>query len=52
MTNKFLILPNQLFESIKIYIKKYKIDEVIIVEHPYYFTEYNYHKLKLAFLVC
>lgn len=52
MKNVLLILPNQLFESSKEHIKKFGISEVYIIEHSYYFTEYNYHKLKLAFLVC
>jgi deoxyribodipyrimidine photolyase-related protein len=39
-----LILPNQLF-------KKHDIDfnEIILYEHPKFFTEYNYHKSKLVF---
>tara|TARA_R110002074_G_scaffold123361_1_gene258743 strand:+ start:54 stop:1343 length:1290 start_codon:yes stop_codon:yes gene_type:complete len=40
-----LILPNQLF-NIK-YIKKYKNNEIIIYEHPQYFTKYNFNKKKL-----
>lgn len=42
--NIFLILPNQLFEDIKI-LSNY--DKIIIYEHPIYFTKYNYHKGKL-----
>lgn len=46
MANKsyVLILPNSLFENNEL-LKKYK--NVIIYEHPVYFTKYNYHKLKL-----
>jgi deoxyribodipyrimidine photolyase-related protein len=39
-----LILPNSLFEDNKL-LKKHK--NVIIYEHPVYFTKYKYHKLKL-----
>lgn len=43
-----IILPNQLF-----LIKYFKINlkNIIIIEHPYYFTRFKFHKLKLAFLV-
>lgn len=44
-----VILPTQLFK-----IKKHvidNVDEIIIVEHPYYFTRYKFHKLKLAYMV-
>ena len=39
----FLILPTQLFD------KKYldKSNQVLIWEHPHYFTKYNYNKKKL-----
>jgi len=39
-----LLLPNQLF-------KKHDIDfnQIILYEHPKFFTEYNYHKSKLVF---
>ena len=45
----FLILPNQLFDikylkQNKIYSKEY---DIIIYEHPQYFTKYNYNKKKL-----
>lgn len=41
---KLIILPHQLYKNIP-----NSIDEVIIIEHPYYFTRYKFHKLKLAF---
>lgn len=47
--NTLLILPTQLFEVD--FINKLNIDIIYIIEHPYYFTRYNFHKLKLAFLV-
>lgn len=40
-----LILPHQLF-NIK-YLKKYKNNEILIYEHPQYFTKYNFNKKKL-----
>ncbi len=47
--NTLIVLPTQLFEIQ--YIKNLNINKIYIVEHPYYFTRYNFHKLKLAFLV-
>ena len=41
--NKFLILPNQLFEK-KYLDKKF---EYLIYEHPDFFTKYNFNKKKL-----
>ncbi len=35
---------------IKKVIKDYSIKKIILYEHPFYFTKYKYHKLKLAFL--
>lgn len=43
---KFIILPHQLYESIPSNIK-----DVVLIEHPYYFTRYKFHKLKLAYHV-
>jgi deoxyribodipyrimidine photolyase-related protein len=39
-----LILPNQLFKK-----HDFEFDEIILYEHPKFFTEYNYHKSKLVF---
>lgn len=54
MENTFLILPNQLFENTNAIekllistIKNKKKLKVVLYEHPTYFTEYAYHKLKL-----
>lgn len=48
----FIILPHQLFSIEKIkHFDEAHIDEVHIVEHPYYFTRLKFHKLKLAFHV-
>lgn len=45
----FVVLPTQLF---KVNLKDFKnVDEIYIVEHPYYFTRLSFHKLKLGFLV-
>jgi deoxyribodipyrimidine photolyase-related protein len=44
-----IILPNQLFLIEN--FKKESIKNVYIVEHPYYFTRFKFHKLKLAFFV-
>ena len=41
----FLIFPTQLFK--KCDILKYK--KVYLIEEPIFFTDYNYHKLKLAY---
>lgn len=52
-----LILPNQLFENcilIENYIKNnlndetFKNIEIILYEHPLYFTKFTYHKMKLV----
>jgi deoxyribodipyrimidine photolyase-related protein len=42
-----IILPNQLFpiES----IKKYKLNEIYLLEEPRYFTDFLFHKLKLVY---
>ena len=40
-----LIFPTQLFKDIKLLKNKL----VYLIEEPIYFTDYNYHKLKLAF---
>ncbi len=47
--NTLIVLPTQLFDTQ--YLTGLNINKVYIVEHPYYFTRYNFHKLKLAFLV-
>jgi deoxyribodipyrimidine photolyase-related protein len=39
-----LLLPNQLFKKHDI-----EFDNIILYEHPKFFTEYNYHKSKLVF---
>ncbi len=41
MINTFIILPNTLFKEVKV-AKKY-----ILYEHPIYFTDFKFHKLKL-----
>ena len=43
--NVFLIFPTQLFKSIELLKNKH----VYLIEEPIYFTDYNYHKLKLAY---
>lgn len=43
--NIVLIFPTQLFKDIKLIIDK----EVYLIEEPIYFTNFNYHKLKLAY---
>lgn len=47
--NTLIVLPTQLFE-VK-FLNKLNLSKIYITEHPYYFTRYNFHKLKLAFLV-
>jgi len=42
-----LLLPNQLFDN-KI-LKTLEFNNIILYEHPKFFTEYNYHKSKLVF---
>lgn len=44
MTKTLILLPNQLFKNHPI-----EFDNIIIYEHPKFFTEYNYHKAKLIF---
>ena len=41
---KLLLLPNQLFKK-----HDFEFDEIILYEHPKFFTEYNYHKTKLVY---
>jgi deoxyribodipyrimidine photolyase-related protein len=44
MTKTLILLPNQLFKTHTI-----EFDNIILYEHPKFFTEYNYHKAKLVF---
>ena len=46
-----IILPNQLFQTkiIKNIINQYDVDKIVIIEEPRYFTDYRFHKLKLAY---
>lgn len=39
-----LLLPNQLFKK-----HDFEFDQIILYEHPKFFTEYNYHKTKLVY---
>ena len=41
----FLIFPTQLFSN----IEKLKTKKVYLIEEPRFFTDFNYHKLKLAY---
>lgn len=41
----FIIWPNTLFEDIRI---PNNITKILIIEHPLFFTMYNYHKMKLV----
>lgn len=41
----FVILPHQLYD-VKL-LSKYKLYQIVIWEHPHYFTAYNYNKKKL-----
>ena len=42
----FIVLPTQLFKNISEILKV--TNEVVLYEHPEYFTRYRYHKNKLA----
>ncbi len=42
-----LLLPNQLFHQN--IIKNIEFDNIVLYEHPKFFTEFNYHKSKLVF---
>ena len=42
-----LLLPNQLF-NLDI-LKSIEFNNIILYEHPKFFTEYVYHKSKLVF---
>jgi deoxyribodipyrimidine photolyase-related protein len=42
-----LLLPNQLFHPN--IIKKIEFNNIVLYEHPKFFTEFNYHKSKLVF---
>ena len=46
-----LILPNQLFDCkmIESIVDNNDIDKVYLIEEPRYFTDYKFHKLKLAY---
>ena len=46
-----LILPNQLFDYklIESIVDNNDIDSVYLIEEPRYFTDYKFHKLKLAY---
>jgi deoxyribodipyrimidine photolyase-related protein len=43
-----LILPNQLYEKSELLKKINKDDTIILYEHPSYFSEFNFHKMKLV----
>ena len=43
--NNLIILPHQLFKEE--YFKKYNINNVILWEHPQYFTKYKFNKKKI-----
>lgn len=43
-----IILCNQLFENPKILENTEDIDIIILYEHPVYFTDFKYHKMKLV----
>lgn len=42
----FLIFPNQLYKDIKILED---FNKIYLIEEPRYFTDFNFHKLKLAY---
>lgn len=42
----YLLFPTQLFNSIKHLINS---DCIYLIEEPRFFTDYKFHKLKLAF---
>lgn len=46
MSSLFLIFPVHLFKDLKI-LKKF--NQIYLIEDPIYFTDYPYHKLKLAY---
>lgn len=48
MTGAFIILPIHLFKNIDA-ISKLKIKKIIMIEEPRFFTDYKFHKLKLAY---
>ena len=44
----YIILPNQLFEYSEL-LDSIKVDDIIILyEHPLFFLDFNYHKMKLV----
>ena len=47
MSNIFLIFPVHLFKNIE-YLNK-KCHKVCLIEETRFFTDYKYHKLKIAF---
>ena len=47
-TSIFLIFPNQLYYNLKHLASEYKIN-IYLIEEPRFFTDYNFHKLKLAY---
>ena len=42
----FLIFPHQLFYDLKHLNKK---DKIYLIEEPRFFTDFKFHKLKLAY---
>lgn len=44
MTKTLILLPNQLFKFHDV-----EFDQIILYEHPKFFTHYKYHKAKLVF---
>lgn len=46
MSSSFLLFPVHLFRDVS---RLKKFDQVYLIEDPVYFTQYKYHKLKLAY---
>ena len=44
----FIIFPHQLFYNNDKKLKEY--ETIYLIEEPRYFTEFNFHRLKLAYL--
>ena len=44
----FLLFPTQLFPSLS-HLQNDSIKQIYLIEEPRYFTDFKYHKLKLAY---
>jgi deoxyribodipyrimidine photolyase-related protein len=48
--NKLIVFPHQLFDPYQ--LSELELDEIIIIEHPYFYQRLNFHKQKIILHFC